>query len=119
MNLEEFATQWINDIDALSNDSELPRTESFLTDLWLKGNHEQLWEFICHTAERDLSERVASYLAAGPLEDLLASAGPEFIDRVEALASKSSKFKYLLQGVWRNEIEESVWQRIQSILGKG
>lgn len=119
MKLEEFATEWLRAIEHLDQNTEAPWTESFLTDLWLKGKHEKLWEFIVYTSQLDLPENVAGYLAAGPLEDLLASSGPVFIERVELLANSSQKFKSLLQGVWRNEIEETVWLRMQAILASG
>ncbi|MDD1508904.1 DUF6869 domain-containing protein [Pseudomonas sp. CNPSo 3701] len=119
MKLEEFAIEWVKAIENLDQTTGIPWTESFLTDLWLKGKHEQIWEFIVHTSQKDLPENVAGYLAAGPLEDLLASAGPVFIERVELLANSNQKFKTLLQGVWRNEIEEAVWLRMQAILASG
>ena len=54
-------------------------------------------------------------LAAGPLEDLLAKRGEDFIDRVEELARKDPKFNDLLGGVWRNTMTDEVWQRVQAI----
>ena len=74
---------------------------------------EQLWQFILATYQRDLSPQVAATLAAGPLEDLLAHSGPEFIDRVEQLAQQDPRFNCLLGGVWRNEMTDEVWQRVQ------
>jgi hypothetical protein len=54
-------------------------------------------------------------LAAGPLEDLLVYHGPIFIDRFEELAKQDINFRKLLGGVWRNQISEDVWNRIQAI----
>jgi hypothetical protein len=44
-------------------------------------------------------------LAAGPLEQLLADHGLQFIERIERLAESNAGFKLLL-GVWRNSMPE-------------
>jgi len=53
-------------------------------------------------------------LAAGPLEDLLSSFGPDYIDRVETLARDDGRFKLLLGGVWRLGMTDDVWGRMQA-----
>lgn len=45
-----------------------------------------------------------SYVAAGPLEDLLYARGEIFIDEVERLARQDPKFRRALRSVW-NESE--------------
>jgi len=45
-----------------------------------------------------------SYVAAGPLEDLLYARGEQLIDKVEHLASVDPKFRRALQSVY-NESE--------------
>ena len=75
---------------------------------------EHLWRFITAAYQRDLSDEVSAILAAGPVEDLLAKQGPEFIERVEELARKDPRFNYLLGGVWRNTMTDDVWQRVQA-----
>jgi len=75
---------------------------------------EHVWQFITATYKRDLPDKVFASLAAGPLEDLLAKQGPEFIERVEELARKDPKFNHLLGGVWRNAMTDEVWQRVQA-----
>jgi hypothetical protein len=49
------------------------------------------------------------------VEDLLSQHGPSFIDRVEHEARSNPKFAYLLGGVWRLEITDEVWQRVQKV----
>lgn len=80
--------------------------------LHLQG--EQLWQFVTAAYKRNLSDKAVGALAAGPLEDLLAKQGPEFIDRVEELARKDPKFNHLLGGVWRNSMTTDVWERVQA-----
>ena len=75
---------------------------------------ELLWRFVTAAYKRDLSDKAIAYLAAGPLEDLLAGHGPEYIERVEVLARRDPKFNYLLGGVWRNTMTDEVWQRVQA-----
>lgn len=116
MTLNEFSNAWIADMEEeRAEGADIPESESYVTDLWLKGRYEELWAFILSTYPKPMSENLRSYLAAGPLEDLLASAGPSFIDKVEQEARQHEGFRELLRGVWRNEIEEDVWQRIQAL----
>jgi len=76
---------------------------------------ELLWRFIVAAYQRDPTDKVVAVLAAGPVEDLLAKHGAEFIDRVVELARKDPKFNYVLGGVWRSSIADDVWERVQSI----
>ena len=75
---------------------------------------ELLWRFITAAYKRQLSDKVVSSLAAGPLEDLLVKQGPEFIDRVEELARLDPDFNDLLGGVWRNNMSEEIWKRVEA-----
>ena len=54
-------------------------------------------------------------LAAGPIEDLLAKHGADFIDRVEAEARNDPNFAKVLGGVWKNEMPADVWARLQAV----
>lgn len=83
-------------------------------DWALEREGEHLWRFITATYQRQLSDKAVSVLAAGPLEDLLAKQGPEFIERVEELARRDPRFNYLLGGVWRNTMTDEIWQRVQA-----
>lgn len=87
---------------------------SQVIDWSLESQGESLWRFILAAYKRDLSDRTISVLAAGPLEDLLAKQGHEFIDRVEELARKDPRFNDLLGGVWRNTMTDEIWQRVQA-----
>ena len=87
---------------------------SQVIDWSLDRDGERLWQFITEAYKRDLSDKVFSSLAAGPLEDLLAKQGTEFIERVEELARKDPHFNSLLGGVWRNTMTDEIWQRVQT-----
>lgn len=56
-------------------------------------------------------------VAAGPIEELLVAHGPRVIERVEAQAARDPRFRRALSGVWRSEIEETVWARVLSARG--
>ena len=81
----------------------------------LDGEADLLWAFIHIAYKRNLSDRVVSVLAAGPLEDLLAKHGPIFIERVEQLARQDPAFNSLLGGVWQNTMTDEVWERVKAV----
>src|SRR5690349_8430056 len=71
------------------------------------------WPAILQILERPLTDDQVAILAAGPLEDLLAFHGPEFIDRVEREASQNPRFNHLLGGVWQNRMLPEIWERVR------
>ena len=117
MDLDQIVDAWVA---AHIADDGSPEQESNwwaieqVMDWALDREGEQLWRFITVAYKRDLSDKTIAVLAAGPLEDLLAKQGPEFIDRVEELARKDPQFNYLLGGVWRNTMTDEIWQRVQA-----
>jgi hypothetical protein len=78
---------------------------------------EEAWKVIEAIRQANGSDRILGILAAGPLEDLLAKHGDQFIDRVETLARRDKQFRKLLGAVWRNAISEKVWLRIRAVAG--
>lgn len=116
--LNKIVTAWIT---AMQAERESPEKEtnfwavSEVFDWALEGDGDRLWPFILEAYKRDLPDKVIAVLAAGPLEDLLAKRGEDFIDRIEELARKDPKFNDLLGGVWRNTMTDEVWQRVQAV----
>ncbi|MBA2731406.1 MAG: hypothetical protein H0U54_00795 [Acidobacteria bacterium] len=76
---------------------------------------ELLWRFILAALQQELSDSVVGNIAAGPLEDLLDKHGPDYIDRVEALARKDERFNHMLGGVWIDSMTDEVQERIKSV----
>lgn len=76
---------------------------------------ELLWAMILAIHTQDKSVHIDGVLSAGPLENLLALHGENFIDRVEKEARTDSSFARLLGGVWKNRMSEAVWQRVQAV----
>jgi hypothetical protein len=82
-----------------------------------------LTEYLPHKAWRvilliwaiDQSERVMQILSAGPVEDLLARHGDGLISLVEAEARHDPSFAKVLGGVWKNNMTDEVWARVQAV----
>jgi uncharacterized protein DUF6869 len=83
-------------------------------DWSLDRDTEKLWQFVLLVYKRDVSKRTLAVLAAGPLEDVLAYNGSNYIDRVEHLAQEDEKFNWLLGGVWRSDMTDEIWERVQA-----
>ena len=66
-------------------------------------------------AEQNKSQEVAAILAAGPFENLLASHGSLIVDSVVKACKESESLRYLLGGIWRSSISDSVWEKLQNI----
>jgi hypothetical protein len=90
---------------------------------WFEGEHtmfdvvhdspEVAWSAILQILKRELTGEQISLLAAGPLESLLATHGPLFIDRIEREADHNPRFNHLLGGVWNPGAPE-IWKRVQT-----
>lgn len=68
---------------------------------------------------RDLED--AAFVAAGLVENMLVKHGPELIDAVETMAQGSSKFRYILSGVWsqNGSVDADVWARVGRAVAEG
>ena len=73
---------------------------------------EEAWSVIQELMTHNLTAWQVVMLAAGPMEDLLATHGELFIERVEAAARSDPKFRHLLGGVWQSTATDAVWQRV-------
>lgn len=82
----------------------------------IDGNRERCWKIIGEIKSRDGSDFILSNLAAGPVEDLLSRYGEDVIERVENDAKRDGRLKFLLGLVWKNNIPDDVWERIQRIV---
>ncbi len=108
---------WIAYMYASRNNEDVSDTE------WANGgmiditfeNPELCWELVHLILETDSSNCIMEVLSAGPLEYLLSKHGMQFIDRVEAEAKQNPLFASLLGGVWRSEMTEEIWDRVQSV----
>jgi len=100
------------------------KVEDLVTD-WFSGNAETLmhdicdeepetaWQTILEILKKGVTDDQKALLAAGPLENLLVWHGKAFIDRVEQQAKINDRFNDLLGGVWRREMPQEIWERIE------
>jgi hypothetical protein len=81
---------------------------------------ERAWPIICEIVRRiaPADEDILAYVAAGPLEDLLARHPHTFIDRIEELATSDAHFRRALSGVWGwVRIPSDIRTRLDRLLG--
>ena len=67
----------------------------------------------------NVKDRRLGLLAAGPLEDLMSEHGITMIDRVALHARRNPDFALLLGGIWRNDIDPGVWERMGKFAKRG
>lgn len=89
-----------------------------MVDDLLRVDPETGWEVIEHIVARVEDPAVLAYIGAGPLEDLLAKHGRDFIDRVVAKIQSDPKFAEVAGSVWQNVIPPDVWITLQKALGQ-
>ncbi len=79
-----------------------------------KADPETAWQAVIRILQHDLSPEQVAVLAAGPIESLLSWHGTQFIDRIEAEAQRSPAFAHILGGVWRQDMPDAIWLRVES-----
>jgi hypothetical protein len=114
--LASLADAWISYRHALDGSGDREKY-SWATDLYELEYHEPetLWLLILEIHRRDKSVAVQQVLSAGPIENLLALHGENFIERVEAEAQKDPTFAKVLGGVWKNRMKDAIWDRLQAV----
>ena len=70
---------------------------------------------ILEICARERSRRVVFFLSAGPLEELLAAHGEEFIKQLETAAEKNPQLRKVLGGIWKDVMPDTVWNRVKTI----
>ena len=92
--IEDLVALW------LSDNREEPEGEDFPWSVMcvyeLRAHPDALWVFIRKALEGSETIWQAVMLAAGPLEDLIADHGAEYIDKIEREARHSKRFAYAL-----------------------
>jgi hypothetical protein len=120
--IERYTREYTWDRDMILRELSGEKEENFWAfdafDEVCRSNPELCWELILQVLHTPHAESVEAVLAAGPLEDLLARFGPEFIDRVETEAEQDAGFRDLLGGVWRSSMAAEVWARVQACRGE-
>jgi hypothetical protein len=114
---QEIAEAWIRVMkadDGSPEEADNMWAFDIVSDL-IDDDPEQGWPMILEILRGDDGVAIMEVLSAGPLEDLLAKHGPTFIDRVQAAARRSPVFARLLGGVWKNQMTDEIWARVQAV----
>lgn len=121
LNVEEpdrkkFIDAWVAYSEAKEGSADYKRNFWAEEAMWKfsRDKPELCWELILGILGRDLSDSAVANLAAGATEDLLATHGPDFIERVETRARQDRKFRHLLGGVWQNDMTDEIWERVKT-----
>ena len=118
----EIAKDWVSYWQQQLETENFPDTEaSFLLDQLARAEPDTAWAVILailSVIDAQPSSLLFQVLAAGPVEDLLSHHGESLIGRVEEQARTDDRFKLLLGGVWKNQMSESTWVRVQACRGK-
>lgn len=115
--LEELVNAWITVAEAEDGSPECEEAFWAYSKV-MKMRYEDpdgLWRFILAAYNKPMSDKAVSLFAAEPLEELLSRYGENFIDRLEELAEKDDVFNDFLAGVWKNDMPDGVWNRIQAV----
>jgi len=123
---QELIAAWLKYHELLEKSGDLSGRTSVADEyLWAihglddmaKQDPEACWRLIMELVLRAQSNYQLASLASGPLEDLLVKHGNDFIERVERAASNNDRFRETLFGVWRSDIPEDVWIRVEKARG--
>ena len=80
----------------------------------LSDDPERAWRLTLQLISQSSNEAVLAYVAAGPLEDLLAYHGHRFIERIEAQSKTDAVFHQALCGVWgQGRFDPEIYDRVQ------
>jgi hypothetical protein len=77
---------------------------------------ESAWELILATIRDTAPGTDLGKLGAGPLENLLAAHGAQFIERIERELLTNLRFRDVLAHVWKSNTEQAVWQRLHDFV---
>jgi hypothetical protein len=78
---------------------------------------ERAWQLTLTLIAKASNPKSLSYVAAGPLEDLLKNHGSVVIDRVEIAARRDPKFRLALCDVWG--LSGDIYERAKIAVGSG
>ena len=83
----------------------------------IKTEPAEAWPVILDLVEKAPNDKVLGVVAAGEIEDFIMAYAPDFIDRIEAEASRNPRFKEALAGVWIMRLPPNLFDRIERAAG--
>lgn len=113
--LDALVTRWLAENEDRRDPPEMGPADEIVANLIFDAEIDLVWAFLRAATARATTDRQLAMLAAGPLEDLIARHGASVIDRVEHLARRAPRFRYLLSGVWpQGRRDTDIWRRIEA-----
>ena len=88
---------------------------SMLLDDLVENFPEEAFDVVLEIMKLDRSIPIVGAIAAGPIEDLLVRHGSLIITKVEQHAKASHKFASMLGGVWKRDMDDSIWMRLTTV----
>lgn len=114
--IRDLARSWISFQSAEPNSPSYDELVSESHELWRMGRRSpcDCLDVLLEIINSSDSDFILSNLAAGPLEDLLVKNGNTVIGKIEEISKSNHGLKRALKMVWRQDIAEDLWGRIQA-----
>ncbi len=77
---------------------------------------ERAWRLTIQMLRQSENELAVATVAAGPLEDLLAWSGPEFINQAESLAVSEPRFRQALAMIYTTRLKPDIRGRVEQAI---
>jgi hypothetical protein len=74
---------------------------------------ERAWRLTLEMVRQSRDDLALAAVAAGPLEDLLAWFGTQFVERVENLAATEPRFQQALKMIYASRLQQDVRGRVE------
>ena len=116
--MKELIDSWIKATELSQNDPGFSADNwaiQKVLDMHMDGEHEAIWKIILGIVSATKSDWVLGCLGAGPLEDLLVSHTPQYIERIAIEAETSPKFKRALTSVNLDADDTSLYKKVYEI----
>ena len=100
-----------------TGDPDLSWAVDEVLEICFARDTERLWQLTLTLIAKAANPKSLSFIAAGPLEDLLTKQGDAVIERVEIAARRDPKFRLALCDVWG--LSGTILARVKAAVGNG
>jgi hypothetical protein len=111
--LDELIESWYTEIDL--NDCSVRVYREIIENIHEYADDQFMWHFIHRGMILAANDGDLEQLAAGPTYFFIELHGDHWIDRIELAARRNPTFAKLLTGVWKANLSEFIWLRIEAI----
>jgi hypothetical protein len=71
-----------------------------VSEIVRSGNLDRAWEITLLLLRKAKTDETLSYVAVGPLEDIIDGYGDQALDRVEQVCNEDPRLQFALSGIW-------------------